>query len=79
MDPKVRDLYKRFLYASRGYPAGPNALMEKVKKEFFSNKHLTNDIDVKKAIARGRYMAREVVAVNYLHKYRHLKRTYYDH
>jgi hypothetical protein len=78
MDPKVRELYKRFLYASRNYPSGSNALMQRVKKEFFANRQLTNEIEIKKAIARGRYLAREVVAVNQLHKYRHLKKSYYD-
>jgi hypothetical protein len=34
-------------------------------------------LEIKKAVARGRYMAREVVAINQLHKYRHLKKSYY--
>jgi hypothetical protein len=33
---------------------------------------------LKRAIAKGRYHARELVAINQLHKYRHIKNKYYD-
>lgn len=78
MDPKIRELYKRFAFIAKDYPAGKANMMAKVKKAFFTNAHLQNDVEIKKAIAKGRYYAREIVAINQLHKYRHLKKSYYD-
>ena len=76
MDPLVRDLYKRFLLAGRHYPQGLSVLREKVKKEFISNRELTDPINLKKQIAKGRYWVREVSAINSLHKYRQMKKRY---
>jgi hypothetical protein len=78
MDPKVRELYKRFVFVARDYPAGRQAMMPRVKQAFLANAQLQQEIEIKKAIAKGRYYAREVAAINQLHKYRHLKKTYYD-
>lgn len=78
MHPLVRDLYKRFLFAGRDYPAGLEAVRKQVKKAFFENRHITDDVELKKAIAKGRYHARELVAINQLHKYRHIKNKYYE-
>ena len=61
---------------TRHYPQGLNYVKEKVKKEFFTNKSLVDDIKIKQAIARGRYEVREMIALSKLHKYRTLKRRY---
>ena len=74
----MRDLYKRFLLAGRGYPQGLSYVREKVKAAFLSNRNLQiGGLDSKRAIAKGRYWVREVVAVNQLHKYRSMKRSYF--
>jgi hypothetical protein len=76
MDPLVRDLYKRFLVVGRHYPQGLNALREKIKKEFLCNRELSDPIEIKKRVAKGRYWVREVSAINALHKYRQMKKRY---
>ena len=40
------------------------------------NKFLSDETEIRKAIARGRYMVRELVAVTNMKKYRTLKRNY---
>ena len=76
MNPLVRDLYKRFLVAGRDYPGGLEVVRRKAKAAFFENAHLTDDIEVKKAIKGGRYMVRELYGVSQLKKYRSMKERY---
>lgn len=78
MHPQVRDLYKRFIFAGRDYPAGLEAVRKQVKKAFFANKDIEDELSFKRAIAKGRYHSRELVAINQLHKYRQIKQRYYD-
>ena len=40
------------------------------------NRHLTDDVDIKRAVARGRWMVRELIGVIQLKKYRTLKKRY---
>ena len=76
MTPRVRDLYKRILHAGRDYPQGLAYVRDRAKKEFFKKKSLTEEVDILKAIGYGRYMARELVAIAGLHKYRSMKKRY---
>ena len=76
MDPKVRDLYRRFLLVGRDYPLGLSHVREKAKAAFFVNRNLTDPVAVKKAIKRGRWMVREIVGVIQLKKYRTLNSRY---
>ncbi|CAH0480327.1 unnamed protein product [Peronospora belbahrii] len=76
MNPKVRDLYKRFLFVGRDYPLGLAYTREKVKDAFFQNRKLTDPVLIKKAIKRGRWMVREMVGVIQLKKYRTLNSRY---
>ena len=78
MNPLVRDLYKRLIIAGRSHPQGITYIREKVKVGFFGNKHLVNEIDVKRAIAKGRYMARELQSFTQFHKYRMMRKRYND-
>ncbi len=75
MHPKVRDLYKRILFVGRTYPhpQGLEFVKQKAKKEFGLRKDLVNEQDILKAVAYGRYMVREMIAVSQLHKYRTLR------
>ena len=77
MHPLVRDLYKRFIIAGTFYPGGIEVVRRRAKQAFFSNAHLTNEVDILKAVRRGRYMVREITAISKLKKYRSLKRSYY--
>lgn len=76
MNPFVRDLYKRILYAGREYPAGLSKVRSKAKEAFYNNKDLKDDIDIKKAVSYGRYMVREMNAISKLAKYRALRKRY---
>jgi hypothetical protein len=76
MNPLVRDLYKRFLLAGRDYPQGLSHVRVKAKIAFVGNKDLTDNTDIKKAVARGRYWVREINAISKLHKYRQMKQRY---
>ena len=73
----VRDLYKRFIVAGENYPRGLPYVREQAKKAFFGNSGLTDEVEVKKAIHKGRYWVKEIVAISKLHKYRALKKNYY--
>ncbi|CAM9183813.1 unnamed protein product [Ectocarpus fasciculatus] len=78
MNPLVRDLYKRFLIAGRYYPGGIEVVRRRAKQAFVSNAHLTDEIDIRRAVRIGRYMVREITAISQLKKYRSLKRSYYS-
>ena len=76
MIPIVKDLYKRFMIAGRHHPQGLAFIREKVKSGFFDNKHLSNEVDIKKAVGKGRYMVRELNAFSQFHKYRMMRKRY---
>jgi len=76
MEPKVRDLYKRFLLVGRDYPLGLAYVRDKAKAAFFKNRALRDPVEVKKAIKHGRWMVRELIGVIQLKKYRTLNRRY---
>lgn len=76
MEPKVRDLYKRFLLVGRDYPLGLAYVRAKAKEAFFKNRALRDPVEVKKAIKRGRWMVRELIGVIQLKKYRTLNSRY---
>ena len=72
----VRDLYKRFLLAGRHYPQGIDHVRERAKDAFFKNRGLDEEVAVLKAVAKGRYMVRELDAISKLHKYRAMNKRY---
>ena len=76
MDPRVRDLYKRILVVGRDYPAGLDHVRERAKAEFGKRAALTDDVQIKRAIAYGRYMVKEMIGVVQLKKYRTMKKRY---
>uniref|UniRef100_K3X1X6 Complex 1 LYR protein domain-containing protein n=1 Tax=Globisporangium ultimum (strain ATCC 200006 / CBS 805.95 / DAOM BR144) TaxID=431595 RepID=K3X1X6_GLOUD len=76
MDPKVRDLYRRFLHVGKDYPLGLPYVREKVKTAFLKNRDLTDPLEIKKAIHKGRWMVQEMIGVIQLKKYRTLNARY---
>lgn len=76
MNPLVRDLYKRFIVAGERYPRGLPYVREQAKKAFFANSDMKDDLEIKKAIHKGRYWVREIVAISQLHKYRAMRKNY---
>jgi hypothetical protein len=51
-------------------------VQNKAKEAFRKNAQLTDEVEIKRAVARGRWMVRELVGVIQLKKYRTLKRRY---
>ena len=78
MDPRVRDLYKRFLLVGRDYPSGLSYVREATKAAFRRTEWsaTTSEHDKHKAVTKGRYMVREMIALIQLKKYRTLSRAY---
>jgi len=68
MHPLVRDLYKRFVIVGRDYPVAAPFVKEKAKAAFFKNATLASEFEVKLAVARGRWMVKEVIGVIQLKK-----------
>ncbi|EKX42044.1 hypothetical protein GUITHDRAFT_74318 [Guillardia theta CCMP2712] len=80
MHPLVRDLYKRFILVGRDYPGGLQIIKKKVKEAFFTNRHLEDDIEIRRAVARGRwYIRNELCAIIQFKKYRVMKERYSPH
>lgn len=73
MRPLVRDLYKKLMTVGRDYPAGLEHVRVRAKREFRKRGDLSDEVEIKKSIAYGRYMLREMMGVIQLKKYRTLK------
>mmetsp|Transcript_68366 Transcript_68366/g.154648 ORF Transcript_68366/g.154648 Transcript_68366/m.154648 type:complete len:100 (-) Transcript_68366:394-693(-) len=76
MHPLVRNLYKRFVYVGRDYPVPPPYVKNRAKEAFRKNAALVDEVEIKRAVARGRWMVRELVGVIKLKKYRTMKQRY---
>ena len=76
MHPLVRDLYKRIILVGRDYPLGLQWVRDKAKVWFRQNKDVKDEIEIRRLVALGRRQVREMQAVIYLKKYRHLKKVY---
>ena len=57
---------------------GADFFNKKLKAAFMKNKDVTNPKEIKKLIARGNYVAKEIEALYMLKKYRTMKKRYYD-
>ena len=76
MHPLVRDLYKRFIIVGKEYPTGYQSIREKIREGFLKNSNITDEIELKKAVAYGRYWVREVKAISHFSKFRAMKHRY---
>ena len=50
MHPLVRDLYKRVVIVGVDYPLGLDYVRGKFKKGIFANAHLTDEVEIKRAV-----------------------------
>lgn len=78
MHPLVRDCYKRLIFAGREYPGGLDAVRERIRDGFRKNAEATSERELKRAVAYGRFMAKEMHAVHAIKKYRVMKERYYN-
>ena len=76
MHPLVRNLYKRFVIVGRDYPLASPYVKDKAKLAFRKNAGLTQEVEIKRAVHKGRWMVKELHGVISLKKYRTLKRRY---
>lgn len=72
---EVIDLYKNLIYLSREWPTD---LRPQIKRGFMKNKDVQDPEEIRKLIARGEYISREITATYHLRKYRAMKRRYYS-
>lgn len=80
MDPRVRQLFKQLVYMAKEYPiesGGYGKIVNGAKKQFRTTK-ISHTEDMDKALQKGEYIIKELEALYFLKKYRHLKRTYYN-
>ena len=79
LERSVRSLLRQALFAARHYPVpGYDAVKKKIREEVAATRHLQHPEEIKQAIARGRWQLKELEALNRLHKYRTMKKRYYD-
>ncbi|KAI9310483.1 hypothetical protein BX666DRAFT_2145051 [Dichotomocladium elegans] len=75
--PRVVALYKQLVYLGREYPLGySDYFRPRLKAAFMKKRDLTDEEDIKKAIAMGEYVCKEIEALYYLRKYRAMRRRY---
>lgn len=68
----------QLLYLGREYPKGADYFKDRLRAAFAKNKSVQNPEEIKKLIARGEYVTRELEALYSLRKYRALKKRYYE-
>lgn len=71
----VINLYKNLIYLSRDWHTD---LKPQIKRAFIKNKDVKDVEEIKKLIAKGEYVCREITATYHLKKYRTMKRRYYS-
>ncbi|CAO3593364.1 unnamed protein product [Absidia cylindrospora] len=75
--PQVIALYKQLSYLGREYPAGyKDFFRPKLKAAFMNKKDLQDEEEIKKAIALGEYVCKELEMMYYLKKYRTMRKRY---
>lgn len=75
---EVIRLYKNLLYLGRDYPQGAAFFRERLKSAFMKNKDVTDPEKIKKLVARGDFVIKELEALYFLRKYRVMKKRYYE-
>ncbi|CAO3672857.1 unnamed protein product [Umbelopsis ramanniana] len=80
-NPQLRSeviaLYKQLVYLGRDYPAGYTRFFRpKLKAAFLTKRHLVDEAEIRKSVAFGGYIVKELEAMYYLRKYRALRARY---
>ncbi len=76
----TRKLIKTALWAGKFYPVpGYEAVRKTVRNEYEKAKSQNlSEEEIKQLISKGRWMLKELEALNGLHKYRQMKKRYYE-
>jgi hypothetical protein len=78
MHPLVRDVYRRLLWVGRDYPKGLPFVRERAKAAFRKNAAVSEEEELFRCVAAGRWWVKELVGVVQLRKYRALRARYGD-
>jgi len=73
---KGRDLYKQFLFLSKVYPGDGIKIMQRVRTEYYSYEHCTDEAEIKQAFNRAKWHIKELEGTTQFAKYRFLKKNY---
>ncbi|ETE63700.1 LYR motif-containing protein 5, partial [Ophiophagus hannah] len=68
----------QLLYLGKEYPKGADYFRTRLKAAFLKNKEVKDPEEIKKLIARGKFVIKELEALYFLRKYRALKQRYYE-
>lgn len=71
-------ILQKLLYLGREYPQGSAYFRERLKSAFVKNKDVTDPEKIKKLVARGDFVIKELEALYFLRKYRAMKKRYYE-
>ncbi len=74
MHPLVRNLYKRCLIVGKVCPQGLEYARNRAKTMILQNSQITDDLELKRAVHKGRYMVKEMEAICMIHKYRSMRK-----
>ncbi|KAK0667439.1 hypothetical protein QBC41DRAFT_323999 [Cercophora samala] len=73
---QVISIYKQLLYLGRDYPQGYNYFRPRLHRAFMANASLTDEAEIRQAIARAQFVQKEIEALYYLKRYRTLRKRY---
>lgn len=73
---QVIQVYKELLEMGKSYPLGYSYFQPRLHKAFMAKRHLTDEEEIKKAIAQAEYVKKEIEALYYLKKYRSMRQRY---
>ncbi|KAJ8944558.1 hypothetical protein NQ318_015726 [Aromia moschata] len=76
---QVKQLYKTMLHLGKDWHNGYDFFRKRLHSAFMKNKDETDPEKIKKLLAHGQYVAKEIETLYMLKKYRTLKRRYYTH
>ncbi|VBB75462.1 Putative protein similar to LYRM5 of Mus musculus [Podospora comata] len=57
---QVMSIYKQLLYLGRDYPQGYNYFRPRLHRAFMANASLTDEAEIRQAIARAQFVQKEV-------------------
>ncbi|KAL2268896.1 hypothetical protein VTJ83DRAFT_3742 [Remersonia thermophila] len=73
---QVIAIYKQLLFLGRDYPQGYAWFRERLHRAFAAKAHLTDEAEIRKALAHADFVRKEIEALYYLKRYRTLRQRY---
>jgi hypothetical protein len=73
---QVIRIYRDLLFLGREYPQGYDYFRPRLHKAFASQRHLTDQEQIRNGIKRAEFVKKEIEALYYLKRYRTLRKRY---